>query len=608
MKKEKNNREKIISPTLKLLFQAARVAPFKLLLYIFIVVIAGFIPAVQLQFTKIFTDNLAEYWQSASNIKWHTIFLPFILIQLGIWVLGSIVDSIEQNVQEVVCKQISYIIRERIVKTSSLISVEIFESPEFFDSYSVANEKANDINSFFVFVVSTFQQLIIVLSVGAMLFRLNPVFVLILAVFAILKYIIENKYFVSNWSNVIRETPERRIFNYYESVLSSRECAKEVRIFGSFDFFMKKCDKYHQELFDKHMNRTFKTSKMQYIVSVFNNIVNILFCIYIINGVSGGTNTVGDVLISFGAVSNVQYSMGRMITLFIYTKMFFMGTGIVAKFMNRVENIKPEMSSIKYARDINYNERGIRLENVSFTYPGSETEVLSDISLFIPENKTVAFAGQNGAGKTTLVKLIMGLYKPTSGQIYLNGRAIESYSEEERTKYYTAIFQDFICYNLSLAENIAFEKKNDTEGVNRAAQQAGLNDVINKMDNDVNAMLGTMFGGIDLSGGQWQRVALARAFYKNTPIVIMDEPTAALDPRAEYELIHSYSDIMKDKTGIIVSHRFANIKDADYIYVIADKKISEKGTHSELIEKGGEYKTLFEIQSNNFLEERSTAL
>jgi len=249
-------------------------------------------------------------------------------------------------------------------------------------------------------------------------------------------------------------------------------------------------------------------------------------------------------------------------------------------------------------------EQGIEFRNVSFQYPGSNRLVLNDLNLRIDAGEHVALVGENGEGKTTLVKLVARLYEPTSGTILLDGTDLRDYSLEDLRRQFAIVFQDFCRYDFPLRENIGVGKVDrirDDEALWEAAYKSGMNGFVSRLPDRMDQMLGRRFeGGVDLSGGQWQRVALARAYIGNAQLLILDEPTAALDAAAEAEVFQKFADLMQDKTSIIISHRFSTVRMADRILVLADGQVAEEGTHSGLTVAGGRYARLFELQAANY--------
>jgi ATP-binding cassette subfamily B protein len=244
-------------------------------------------------------------------------------------------------------------------------------------------------------------------------------------------------------------------------------------------------------------------------------------------------------------------------------------------------------------------QKGIVVENVSFSYPSSRRKVLDSVSLEIPAGKTIALVGANGSGKTTLVKLLCSFYTPDSGRILFDNTNISEVAPEEIRKQITAVFQDFALYNMTAAENISIGDIStplSPDAVKQSAQNAGIADILEGLPSGYNNIIGNLFeNSEELSIGQWQKMAIARAFYRNSPILFMDEPSSALDAETELHLLQNLKTLSKGKTVLIISHRFTTIRWADMIYVLDNGKIIESGNHEQLMEKKGRYFSMFEM-------------
>jgi ATP-binding cassette subfamily B protein len=243
----------------------------------------------------------------------------------------------------------------------------------------------------------------------------------------------------------------------------------------------------------------------------------------------------------------------------------------------------------------------IAFENVRFAYPGSERCVLDGVNLLIEPGERIALVGENGAGKTTLAKLLLGLYRPTEGRILVNGRDLVDIDRVTWRKRASAVFQDFYQYHLTVRENIAFgnlERADDRAAIERAAQLSGADGVVASLPNGYDTLLGKAFeDGTDLSVGQWQKIAVARAYMRDARVLVLDEPTAALDAKAEVGIYRQFRDASQGKTSLLISHRLGSARLADRIIVLANGRISEQGSHAELMARGGQYATMLGIQA-----------
>lgn len=283
------------------------------------------------------------------------------------------------------------------------------------------------------------------------------------------------------------------------------------------------------------------------------------------------------------------------------------------KILDEIKNIPAEKLEIESGfklldmKEGNYHVSGmsaddeLSAENVSFRYPLSDKDTLSNINLNIHNGQIVAFVGENGAGKSTLAKVILGLYEPTQGKVCYDHKDISGGVREEVFALSSAAFEDYNKYALTIEENIALSDEVNHENLQKAVQLTGAEKIILKFDAKEKAFLGKKYGGADISGGEWQKLALARGYYKESRIVILDEPTASLDPIAEYNMYQQFKEICKNKIGIIITHRLPTASIADYIYYINSGKIMEEGTHASLINQNGEYAKIYASQKELFV-------
>jgi ATP-binding cassette subfamily B protein len=269
--------------------------------------------------------------------------------------------------------------------------------------------------------------------------------------------------------------------------------------------------------------------------------------------------------------------------------------GAVEGALKRAASTHPVPSSI---------QQGFEFRNVSFRYPGSEADVLKNVSFSLRPGETIALVGENGAGKTTLVKLLARLYDPTEGTILLDGRDLCEYDLDSYQKQLGVIFQDYIHYHLTARENIGFgqtDAMDDGARILKAAELGGASSLVQYLPQGLDTMLGKTFeGGVDLSGGEWQKLALSRAFMRDGQLLILDEPTAALDPLAEYEVYRRFADLVAGKMVVLVSHHFSTVRMADRILVLRQGSLIEEGTHEELLAMNGRYAEMFNVQAQKY--------
>ncbi|MCI8566553.1 MAG: ABC transporter ATP-binding protein [Lachnospiraceae bacterium] len=379
-------------------------------------------------------------------------------------------------------------------------------------------------------------------------------------------------------------------------MLRSRDYIKENHLMGAGDFLvntykrrMRRRNQEYENFFLRHLRQNFLKRNLTWIGQLVG--AGMLFFLY-----RGGELSIG----TFVSLTNAI-----IISLFSQN-------GLVGF----VETVR---TSGKYARAFDYYDRYLALsedmdgnydqlpenveiefDHVCFTYPGASCPILNDMSFCIRHGERISLVGANGEGKTTIVKLLLGLFAPDSGQIWIGGREISSYSQRARIHMFGPVFQDFEKYNITLAENVGvggIEWLNDEAAVDTAMEKAGVNSVAELLANGKNTLLGNRFeNGVDLSGGQWQRVAIARAFMGDKPVLILDEPTGELDPMAESRLLSEFVELSKGKTAIFISHRLASVAVTDRILVVSGGKIVQSGSHSELLKQNGLYASMYAAQ------------
>lgn len=398
-------------------------------------------------------------------------------------------------------------------------------------------------------------------------------------------------------------TPLERQRDYINLLLTDRTIAKEVRVFGLMKFLTARFD----ELSDKHVKERRKVARKrlgrQLVVGVesmllMGGTVGLIAWFYASGQMSlaAAGAAMYAILMFSGSLAGIGAGTGGLYesSLFLDDYKSFMGR-------EGAKRPAPALPSPGAFEDL-------AMEHVTFAYPGSPAPAVTDVSLRIRAGQVVALVGENGSGKTTLAKMLAGLYRPDSGHIYWDGIDTDSYDMDDLRRHITAVFQDFTRYSLTARENIAIgrhERIEDMPAVEDAARLAGINDVLGHLPDGFETMLGpAFFGGQDLSLGQWQRVALARAFFRNAPFIVLDEPTASLDARAEQQLFDRVRELFRGRAVFLISHRFATVRSADYIYVMEGGRVIEQGNHEALLEKDGLYAELFRLQAAAFTDAR----
>ena len=384
--------------------------------------------------------------------------------------------------------------------------------------------------------------------------------------------------------------PEREMY-YYNRVLTGYPFAKEQKLFGFADFFLNRFTKIQGQLFKDKIQLSKTQLKREILVQIFA-IALIFFALAYVSLLKiNGLISIGTVVLFFFAF---QRGYAVLNDLFRSSTQIIEDNSFLNDFISFI-NIASKKDTTAH-RSFSL-QKEISIEHLIFRYKNSKRNALNDINLVIPAGKTVAFVGENGSGKTTLIKLLCGFYSPDSGDIFFDGIPAENIGGKIIRENISAVFQDFALYNISALLNIGLGDSKtpiDTNKAKKAAEAADIAETMEKLPEGYNTLLGNLFtGGEELSIGQWQKIAIARAFYRNAPLLLMDEPSSALDAHAELDIIEKLKKLSENKTAVIVSHRLTTVQWADLIYVFDQGKIVESGTHQELISKNGKYQSLF---------------
>lgn len=494
-------------------------------------------------------------------------------------------------------------IEYQIDKKLTQLDTATFESPKFQELLSQMDGIKDTISNYlirFIDFIDAFIKLItavIVVSVGF------PIFVPIIIISTIPSFLVFNTYRDKLWPFFTEERSKLlRILKYIRDILSLDSMSKEVTIFKTGDMLLAKIkhnQKHYLTRFNKGVNDqigyVLLTRLFQFAAFAVTQFINL-------RSVLSGTLGIGQFTLYFQQTFNL--ASGAEEILDNYSSL-----SVRTKYLDKYfEFLQVQPVILSPAQPVVLPESllppVIEFKNVSFRYPKTERDILKDFNLTIQSGEKIALVGENGAGKTTLIKLMLRFYDVTTGEILINGINVKQVDLSEWHKQIGALFQDFIKYQFTFKENVFFgdlTKSQDEMLLKEAIKKSGADTFIDTLPKGYDQILGKMFdGGIDLSGGQWQKLALARAFFRDAPLLILDEPTSAIDAKAEYEIFENVQKLQKDKTVIIISHRFSTVRNADRILVLDEGKIIEEGNHEVLMKKKGLYNELFTIQAKGY--------
>ncbi len=476
-----------------------------------------------------------------------------------------------------------------------------FEDSDFYDKLERARRQTLSRTILMSQVLGQVQDLITMIFLGIGLIAFNYWLIVLLVIAVIPAFLGESHFNERTYSLVHGWTPERRELDYLRYTGASDETAKEVKIFGIGDFLTDRFKLLSDKYYLANKSLSVKRAGWGLFFAALGSVGYYAAYIFIIIQTVQGRLTIGDLTFLSGSFSKLRGLLESMLNKFssisegaLYLKDFF-----------EFFEIQPKISSIPKARPFPKKiEYGFTFENVGFKYRGSEKWAVRNLSFTLYANEKLALVGENGAGKTTIVKLLSRLYDPSEGRILLDGYDLREYNPEDLRKEIGVIFQDFVKFQMTASTNIAVGRIEEKENHNRiinSANRSLADTVINSLPNRYEQMIGRRFSdGVDLSGGQWQKIALARAYMRDAQLLILDEPTASLDARAEYDIFQRFSDLTNGKTVALISHRFSTVRMADRILVLENGKVAEIGTHDELLIKGGMYADLFNLQARGY--------
>jgi ATP-binding cassette subfamily B protein len=490
----------------------------------------------------------------------------------------------------------------RMIRKALDLDLSHFENAEYYDKLENARREADwralSIVNYGFYLA---QNLITLFSYGVLLFRFSPWLALILFLATIPAFIAQNYYAELNFRVLSWRAPENRKLNYLEYLLTNNEAVKEVKLFGLGEPLLGRYADLFWKMLREDQAIAFKRSWASLGLGLLTTLTYYGSYAWIVWRALGAEITLGDMTLYLGIF---RASQGTFETIFYGLSTLYENGLFMSNLFSFLE-LEPQMQVAANPHTIPHTVlQGLEFRGVSFKYPGREEWSLRDVNLTIRPREKIALVGLNGAGKTTLIKLLTRLYDPTEGQILLDGVDLRDYDLKELRQHIGVIFQDFVRYHLPASENVGLgqvELLEDRPRIIDAAQKSGAHEVITKLPDGYETQLGRWFAkGRDLSGGEWQKIALGRAFMRDCELIVLDEPTAALDAENEMRVFQQFRELTAEKMAVLISHRFSTVRIADRIYVIEDGHIAEEGTHEELLAEGKTYARLFTLQAESY--------
>ncbi|PDV98773.1 ABC transporter ATP-binding protein [Candidatus Chloroploca asiatica] len=567
-----------------------------------VTLISGLLPIAQAWVGKLIIDEVVLIVTtdiSAADGLRATV--PFLVMEFLLITTGTILGQLRALAEHILNARLGNTINTAIIRKSLSLDLHYFEDAEFYDKLQNARRESNwRAISIITTTFSLIQNTITLSSFAAGILAFSPLVALILFGATLPSFVVQTRYSHLTFRLLTWRAPESRRMTYLEHLLTVDQSAKEIKLFALGEPLLAR----YQEMFLKIMHEDEDLARRRSLIStLWGLLASISYYgayAWIVWQTFVGAITIGSLTFY---LTLFRQSQGTFQGLFYNVNQLF-ESGLFLENLFGFLELRPQMITGEGQPMPHPISQGIEFRNVGFQYPDRTEWALRGINLHVRPGEKIALVGANGAGKTTLIKLLTRLYDPTEGQILLDGVDLRAYNLEELRASIGVIFQDFVRYQASARDNIGFgqieELANDAR-IRLAAERGGADEVIEPLPQGYDTILGRWFaGGAELSGGQWQKIALGRAFMRKSEVLVLDEPTAALDAQREYEIFQRFRELTSGRIAFLISHRFSTVRMADRIAVIEEGKITECGTHSELITLDGTYAHLFNLQAEGY--------
>ncbi|MGB8887870.1 MAG: ABC transporter ATP-binding protein [Candidatus Korobacteraceae bacterium] len=561
--------------------------------------LAALQPVALLYVSKLIIDSIVAILSKHQPIPHRLWWL--VVAEFAVAVLGNILTRTIDYLDSLLADKYMRHVSIQVMKHAAELDVIAYEDPVFYDRLERARVQATDRLAMIQMLGRLVQQVITTITLSVSIVYFSPWLLLLLIAGVLPAFVGESHFAFLGYAKNFRQTPVRRQLDYLRILGGSKEAAKELKLFGLSKFLTKRFTRLSDEVYEENV----ALSKRKLIAGAFLSIIGSLgyysAYVYVIWRTVMGALTIGSLYFLAGAIlqasSNIQQIFSTLSG--VADQALFL-TDLLA-FFEMQPTIRSKPNALPAPRPI---QRGFEFRNVSFAYPGSQRRILKNLDFTLHPGERVALIGENGQGKTTIVKLITRLYDPTEGQILLDGVDLREYSLEDLYREIGVIFQDFMRYEMTARENVAVGRIEEIDNLNEivaASHKSLADEVVARLPGGYDQMLGRRFeNGVDLSGGEWQKLALARAYLRDAQLLILDEPTASLDARSEYEVFERFAELTGSKMALFISHRFSTVRMADRIVVLAEGQIVEDGTHERLMALGGQYAEMFELQAASY--------
>src|ERR671924_2050219 len=591
---------KHVPPLTKLVFQTHRGYTAAILV---LRVVRSFIPVAVLWIGKLIIDGViagvAAVKAGGTPEWWHLAGL--VGLELGIAALGEGLARLSALLESLLGDLFANRLSVRLMEHAATLDLAQFEDAEIYDHLERARRQTVGRIGLFTLLLGTAQDLITLISLASVLLVQLPWLLLLLTVAVVPAFLGEAHFASLGYSLLFQWTPERRLLDYLRYMGESDESAKEVKLFGLSSFLVDRYAKLSDKFYEENKNLAVRRNVVSTLLVTIGTLGYYGAYAVIIYRTVMGDFTIGTLTFLAGSFRQSRSLIQSILLALssIYEQSLYLSD------LFTFFDVRPNVVSKPGARSVPRPIRtGFQFENVGFRYPGSQRWAVRHLTFTFEPHERIALVGENGAGKTTLVKLLARLYDPDEGRVLLDGVDLRDYDLASLRRNIGVIFQDFVRYDFVLRENIAVSQVaalDDEARVREAARRSLADSVATRLEKGYDQMLGRRFdGGVDLSGGEWQKVALGRAYMRDAQVLILDEPTASLDARAEYEVFLRFAELTKGRMAVLISHRFSTVRMADRILVLQGGELVDQGTHEELVARGGLYAELFSLQAAGY--------
>jgi len=557
------------------------------------------LPIAVLWIGKLIIDGIVQVVTTHRGAPRH--FWWLVAGEFGLAVCGSLLSRAIDYFDSLFADNYTRHVSIAVMKHGAGLDLAAYEDPVFYDRLERARVQATDRLGMIQSMGRLVQQVITAVSLSVSLVVFSPWLMVLLILGVVPAFLGESHFAFLGYAKNFRQTPIRRELDYLRVLGGSREAAKELKLFGLKDFLAGRFTQLWDGIYEENVALSRRKLAAGAVLSVIATAGYYSAYVIVVWQTISGVITIGMMTFLTRAVMQASDNIQQIFSTVssIADQALFL-TDLLT-FFEMKPAIRSKPNALPAPRPIT---RGFEFRDVCFHYPGNSRLVLDRLNLTIRCGERIALVGENGQGKTTIVKLIARLYDPTEGQILLDGVDLREYDLEDLYREIGVIFQDFMHYEMTARENIAVGRIDQIENTNllkMAARKSLAEPVIGRLAAGFEQMLGRRFdGGVELSGGEWQKVALARAYLRDAQVLILDEPTAALDARSEYEVFQRFAELTAGKTSLFISHRFSTVRMADRIVVLENGRITEDGSHAELASLGGRYAEMFEMQAASY--------